>query len=176
LGYNSYYKKSDDETLDAVGIDPEKKDKPDTSVSIGGPLMLWIGLLVFGVLLQLVFVPFGAAYHRTAFNSYFNFFADFVIYVPGIFILPLLISLWIGERVSYLKERIGYKALIHAVYAAVIYIVTIVIIYFVMKLQGSGALVAVNTVTFLEYVVGVPLLILLVITPLFAKLSAARRH
>ncbi|MFI5412623.1 MAG: hypothetical protein ACHQX1_01910 [Candidatus Micrarchaeales archaeon] len=178
MAYNSYYKREQDDAVDSAGgiEEQDKQQNKKTSVSIEEPMALWVGLLVIGALLQLVAIPFAVSYQRTMFNTYFNDFANFVVYIPGIFVLPLIVALWIGEKVSYLSEKILYKGLIHGIYASVVYAATITIIYFIMELQHTGVLANVGPLRFLEYVIIAPFVISIVVTPLFAKLSAERRR
>jgi hypothetical protein len=176
LAYDSYYQRDETEEIK----DSKTEKKPDVAtVSIAGPLIFWIGLLVIGAVLQLVAIPLAKTYNHTAFDAYFNTFANYVIYIPGLLILPLVASLWIGDRVSYVdrkKSLIAYKGIINALYAAMVYAVAIFIIYFIMQFKDIGVLAMLNMTTFAEYLIAIPIIITLVMVPLFAVLSAARRY
>ncbi len=175
LAYDSYYKRDKLENRD----EDKKEEKETTTVSLGGPLGLWIGLLIFATLIQLIAIPVANLSGHTALNNYLNEFADYLIYIPGILILPLIVSIWIGERVSYLSKKsstIAYKGLINALYASMIYIVSITIIYIIMVVQRAGVLWSLSPELFAERLILIPVLISVILVPLFAMLSAARRY
>jgi small-conductance mechanosensitive channel len=175
LAYDSYSKSV------GVLVDPKDDKKTNIDVSLGGPLGFWIGVLVIAALIQLVLVPFAAVYGNSSFNPYLTSFAIYAIYLPGVIVLPMITSLWIGDRVSSsfgkkTKSTIVSKGLINALYSVLVYAVTIVIIYIVMRFLDAGVLAAMSPYTFAEYMIGIPFAITIVIIPLFALLSAARRY
>ncbi len=149
------------------------------TVSLEEPLTFWIGMLVIAALLQLVAIPLATARGQTGLNNYMNEFADYAIYIPGIIILPLLAAVWIGERVSYLKKKksiIAYKGVMNAIYASLVYVIAIFVIYLIMTEQKLGVLAHIGMLAFIEYFIIVPFVINVVIVPLFAVLSAERRY
>ena len=152
----------------------------EVRVSLSGPLGFWIGILVVAALIQLVAIPFATQYGNPSFNSYLNTFANYVLYIPGLIVLPLIASVWIGDHVSNSignrKKLLVSKGLINALYSALIYTITVFIIYVVMQYAQRGALAAVGVVPFLEYLVAVPFAIVIVIVPIFALLSASRHY
>ncbi len=157
----------------------DSSKKEITVVSLEGPLTLWIGLLVMAALLQLVAIPIANARGHTDFNSYFDQFANYVIYMPGIIVLPLVVSLWVGERVSFLgnkKSFVAYKGLANALYMVMVYVISVLIIYIIMFNQKVGVLSSMSPQVFVEYLILVPVSISVIIVPLFAVLSAARRY
>ncbi len=175
LAYDNYYKR---ETMPDME-DGDKKKEEIIAVSIAGPLAFWVGILIIAALLQLAAIPFANSYKHTAFNVYFNDFANYAIYIPGIIVLPLIVSLWIGDRVSYLdrkKSFVAYKGLVNALYTAIVYTVSIFIIYIIMQSQNVGVLSSFNYIKFGEYLVLIPIAINIVMIPLFALLSSARRY
>lgn len=172
LAYNSYYRR---DKVENINDDDERRPE---SMSLEGPLTLWLGLVVLAALLQLVVVPLVSARGATSFNAYFDSFAKYVIYFPGMIVLPLITALWIGERASYLgkkKSFIAYKGIANALYAAIVYIVAIIIIYIIMTIEKTGVLATMNYINFATYIIIVPLAISIAVTPLFAVLSASRR-
>jgi hypothetical protein len=175
LAYDSYYKRDKMENLDENG----KKEKEPVTISLQGPLTFWIGILVIATMLQTLAIPLANMQNRTALNKYFDEFANYVLYIPGILILPLITALWVGERVSYLdrkKSTIAYKGVLNALYISMIYAAAIVIIYIIMIIQKTGTLSTLSTLTFAEYLILIPLGINIVVIPLFAVLSGARRY
>lgn len=181
MGYDSYYKRTDAEQQAADKEKAAEVGKPTvTKVSITGPLTFWIGLLVIAALLQLVAIPFANSYSHTVFNNYFNDFANYVLYVPGLVVLPLIVALWVGDRVSYLESKkksdVISKGVINALYTSMVYIVAIFIIYLIMTLVKLGVLHALPLPVFIEFLVVIPTVINMVMIPLFALLSSARRY
>lgn len=159
-------------------VDPNKKPKTISTISLSGPMTLWIGLLIIAAALQLGAIPFAAHYGHTGFNSYFNEFANYILYVPGFIALPLIASLWIGERVSTLgkdKSFVAMKGLVNAIYCSIIYGISILIIYIAMVMEKTAPLGTMSNMMFAEYIIGVPVVITLVIIPLFAIIASARR-
>ncbi|MGI0100567.1 MAG: hypothetical protein ACREBH_02510 [Candidatus Micrarchaeaceae archaeon] len=174
MGFDSYYNRSD---LDNKDGESEKKGL--MSISVEEPLAFWIGLIAIGAIMQLLAIPLATSYGHTAFNIYMNQFAGYVIYIPGIVVLPLIVSMWIGDRVSYLdrkKTNVARKGLINAIYAVIVYVVSILILYVIMNYLHAGVLSALSMDMFFKYVVAVPCIIVIVIVPLFAVVSAARRY
>lgn len=171
MAYDSYYKKDKLENKD------EKKE--DVTISIESPLMLWVGLLLIAALLQLVLIPFAGHYGRVMFKNVLEDFANYLIYIPGIIIMPLIISLWVGDRVSYIKKKpsmLAYKGLLNSLYTSLVYSISIFIIYILMRFSNNGILSNVGLVTFFEYLIIIPLAINVIVIPIFAILSAERRH
>ena len=94
-----------------------------------------------------------------------------MIFIPGIIVLPLIAARWIGDKVSNSigndKTALASKGIINALYAAMVYIITITIIYIIMVYLDAG-LSKVTSITFIEYLITVPLAIIVVVVPLFA--------
>jgi hypothetical protein len=65
--------------------------------------------------------------------------------------------------------------MINAVYVCVIYLIEIFVFYIVSNSTHTSALSAVPIGTFIEFIVAIPVVICLVVAPLFAIVSAARR-
>jgi hypothetical protein len=175
LAYDSAYKRDKQENIK----DDKKEEKVPENADLGGPLTFWIGILVLATLLQLIAIPIANYSGHTAFNSYLNEFADYAIYIPGILVLPLIVSVWIGERVSYLSKKsssIAYKGIINSLYSSMIYIVSITIIYIIMVVQKAGVIWSLSPEIFAERLILIPVLISIILVPLFAILSAARRN
>ena len=158
LAYDSYYKRTDDEQATDKDKDKTATAKPQsTKVSITGPLTFWIGILLIAALLQLVAIPFANSYSHTVFNNYFNDFANYVLYIPGLIVLPLIVALWVGDRVSYVesnnKSFIVSKGVVNALYTSLVYIVSIFIIYLIMSLVKLGVLHSLTLLPFVEYLI-----------------------
>ncbi|MDE1868874.1 MAG: hypothetical protein KGH60_02825 [Candidatus Micrarchaeota archaeon] len=162
--------------------DEAKQEKPaakkDTTINVTGPLVFWIGFLVLGLAIELLFVPLANAGNATGAATFLTQIGGYILYIPGAIILPLIVALWLGERVGASGKPMHpaiYSSLINALYTALIYVVSIFIIYLVIKYAGITLVSGLTLVQFVEYVIAVPVVILLVLVPLFTTLSVARR-
>lgn len=179
MAYDSYYKRDKSESADSKKDDKKEPKEKEVTISLSGPLTLWIGLLIIATLIQLVGVPIASFVKLGFINNYLNEFADYLLYIPGLLVIPLIVAVWMGELLSYVSEKssvIAYRSLINSLYASMIYVVSITIIYIIMMVQKAGVLWALSPVVFAEQLLLIPFLITLIIVPLFAILSAARRH
>jgi hypothetical protein len=158
----------------------EDAPKPAQSAStveidIAGPLTFWIILLVIGVLLQLVIVPLHMG--SASLNSLLTEISNWLIYLPGSVVLPLIVALMIGERVGATRSSASSAAFVgevNALYTALVYIIAIVIIYLLFYYISPASLATITLTYFAEYAVLVPVVILLVLVPLISALSAVR--
>ncbi|MDE1865475.1 MAG: hypothetical protein KGH94_02455 [Candidatus Micrarchaeota archaeon] len=150
-------------------------------MDIGGPLALWVGLVAIAAVIQLfIFPAVPQASPLAPVMSYINKLVGYALYVPGVFVLPILAGLWIGSRsgaTSSKFDTVAYRAVLNAIYISVIYLIEVFIFYIVSKTtHTSTALASVNLAGFAAYVVALPIIICLVVAPLFAIVSAARRY
>ncbi len=156
---------------------PKYREETEQNFSISEPLTFWIGLVVIAAVLQLIAIPFMASQLRGGYASALGKFAEYILYIPGVIVLPLLASLWIGEIVSKAKSNhrlLLYKGLVNAIYASIIYIVSISVVYIIMMVQGTGTLASVSMASFIEFNILVPFLITIIVVPLFSFLTAAK--
>ncbi len=143
--------------------------------SIAGPLILWLTFLILGVIISLVIAPLTSGIPGV--KGILTSISNWILYLPGSVILPLIVSMWIGESVGQGRGNGGKSAKIgeiNAVYTSLIYVVAIVIIYLIFNYIDKAALAGVSAFTFVEYSVIVPVVIVLVLTPIVATLSAMR--
>ena len=164
---------------DSDGEEREPEKRAETNdVQIAAPLTFWIGFLVFAVILVAVVVPVANSLGISSMDKYITQIASYIVYLPGSIILPLIAALLIGERVGESKKKSGvvlYSGVINALYAILVYIVAIFIIYLAARYSGAGFLSSVNLTDFIEYLIVIPVVITVVLVPLFALISYARR-
>ncbi len=142
-------------------------------IDIVGPLSFWLGILVLGVVIEVVILPFTP----NSISGLIGQIAGWIIYLPGSIILPLIVAVWIAERVGATRNKVGPAVtvgLINAAYTALIYVIAIFIIYLLIKYITPTFLSSVSLTTFAEYSVGLPVAIILILVPVIAALSAAR--
>ena len=143
--------------------------------NIGAPLIFWIVFLIIGVMISLFIVPLFSGSPTT--KNLLVSISNWILYLPGSIILPLVVSIWIGESVGQRRETGGKSAKIgevNAVYASLIYVVAIFIIYLLLYYIDMAALATITILFFVEYVVVIPVFIVLILTPIVSALSAIR--
>lgn len=156
----------------------EKKEEAQRiEIDIKGPLVFWIAILLAGLLLALIIAPLLGT--GTNLGGISATIGGYILYLPGSIILPLIVAIWVGERVGSARSRIKNSAkvgLVNAAYACLIYAVSIFIIYLLLYYVSPGFLTgsSITLNTFLTYAVAVPIIIVFVLIPLIAALSSAR--
>ena len=105
--------------------------------------------------------------------------AGWIIYFPGYFILPLVVAVWLGERVGASRNKVHAAltvGLINAVYTVLIYVIAMVIIYLLVSAVKPDFFTtsSISLVSFTENTIGIPVAIVLILVPFIASLSAAR--
>lgn len=162
------------------GSEEEENTHEEANLQVSGPLALWVGIFALAGIIQLFIFPNIHVVSPAA--SYLNMAASYALYTPGTFILPILAALWIGGRAGSTEGKlsvISYRAAINAVYASVIYLVVAFVFYIVATHISSvpaGVLSTMSFPVFIEYVIAIPIVICLVVAPLFAIISAAKRY
>ena len=160
-------------------VEKQKGRNYENIVSLAGPLTLWIGIIISAIALQLFIFPNLQASGYGAIVSAGTVATNYLLYIPGVFVLPMLAALWIGSRVGSTdgdNEEIMTRSLINAFYSAVVYLIVIFITYLLSQSTRTGAYANLTVPIFFEYAVVVPTLICVVIVPLFALITAARRY
>ena len=178
--------------LKHVTYDP-KKDKVDESlrdgfykvddaikkaeIDIFGPMSFWIGLLVIGLIIEFVIGPLAKLAGVP--QQLFTTVANYILYLPGAIILPLVVAVWVGERVGSSGRRVGEAlrvGLLNAIYVAFVYAIAIFIIYLLIFYGDAKALPTGFTLnSFLTFLIAIPVVIVLVLIPMFSTMSSARR-
>ncbi|MEM0149993.1 MAG: hypothetical protein QXW10_03800 [Candidatus Micrarchaeaceae archaeon] len=159
---------------------PGAETAHDDELSIAEPLTFWIGMLLLAILIELVIVPLAGSLGIAQYKSLFNSIADYIVYVPGSIIIPLLVALWLGERIGVASKgkRVAYRSIINSIYMSLVYIVAIFIIFLIAKYTNLALFPAImpnlGIEDFVYYLVLIPVAIIMVLTPLFALLSSAR--
>lgn len=155
--------------------DPEPEGSTE-EISIAGPMGFWIAVLLIGLLVQFVLAPVATSAGLNA--KYFTSIGHLILYQPGAIILPLIVAVWLGAKVGRIHKKspsVGKIGMINAVYAAVVYSIAVFIIYLAIYYINASALPVMFTLGgFGLYLIVIPDVIILVITPLLAMLSSAR--
>lgn len=159
-----------------------KKDEEaheNANINVAGPLALWLGLVAVAAVIQLFVFPQMQGSVISPVLSYLNTVAAYALYAPGTFVLPILAALWMGSRAGSTEGKIStisYRAIINAIYASVIYLIEIFVFYIISSNTHTSVLSTLPLGVFIEYVVAIPIIVCLVVAPLFAIISAARKY
>ncbi|EQD63859.1 conserved hypothetical protein, membrane [mine drainage metagenome] len=151
----------------------QKKD----GITLSKPLAFWFGFLVLGVIILLVVVPLLPDIGLVSISPALSNIAKGILYLPGSIIFPLIVALWIGERVGIAEDRMHSAVtigLLNTVYTAMIYIIGIFMVFLVLYYSKNVLPLGMNTHDFLLYLVAIPVTILIVLVPSFSAMSAAR--
>ncbi|MDE1856932.1 MAG: hypothetical protein KGH98_02495 [Candidatus Micrarchaeota archaeon] len=173
----------EEEVLDMEQERRMKKAQEDAEEpSIFGPIILWVVILAAATILELVVGPMLSGIGQGA-ASALQSIVNYILYMPGIIVLPIIMAIWIGEIVASFKsismKNVAQVSLVNAVYTAIIYAITIFILYIIIETVSPaspiGQTFGKQDVLPLN-LIGVPVAIVIVLIPLFATLSVFRRR
>lgn len=102
--------------------------------SIAIPIVAWVILLLIGLLLNAIAV-LNSSSSQSGINSILLAISNFILNLPGIVIMPIVFGAMIGSIAGMKGRNLrdGAKlGAIDGVYASVIYVIAIVVIYLVM--------------------------------------------
>jgi len=152
----------------------EKETEDNEQVSIAAPMFFWLLLLVIAIVINALanfgYIPGGKIL------SILKASASFILFMPGSVILPTIVGAFIGAEIGRRSKsmHIAIKSgIINGVYAAIVYLIAIFIIYetiiYVMPNISPG-------ISFLEENwFAMPTAILIALSVLFAGLSHSRK-
>ncbi len=149
--------------------------KRTVEIDIVAPLIFWIALLLIGVLAILLFQPIFSS--NKGISTLMTDISGWILYLPGSLIMPLVVSIWIGEKAGQAKNGIKSAAKIgeiNAVYATLIYVVAVFIIYLLLYYISPASIQSKSLINYAEYVILLPAVIILALVPIVSALSAAR--
>ena len=154
----------------------ENKEESDGSaqVSIAAPMFFWLLLLIIAVVINALI---NAGYISSGkMLSILKASANFILFMPGSIILPTIVGAFIGAEIGrgsksmYVAIKSG---IINGVYAAMVYIIAIFIIYETIIYILPNINPGVNF--FEENWLAMPTAILIALSLLFAGLSHSRK-
>ncbi|ASI13468.1 multipass membrane protein [Candidatus Mancarchaeum acidiphilum] len=139
---------------------------------ISGPLTLWIGAMVVGIVLIIastlsIFGPVQSIMYKIGY---------YIIYLPGTFIFPLIVGAWLGNKTARPNMLKSIKAsLINSIYASIIYSIAVLIIYLILY-YTSNLLSKITVSNFSTMIIGIPILIVIIVGAVINFLRSARHH
>ena len=163
------------------GIDQHDADSDadKRGIHLSKPLAFWFGFLILGMLVLLVIIPLLPDIGMSTLKPALEDLSKGILYLPGTIIFPLIVALWVGERVGIVENRVHNAAtmgLLNAAYTALIYVIGIFVVFLVLYYSGYIASLGITTLhDFLIYLIAIPVSILIILIPTFSVMSAARR-
>lgn len=160
---------------DDIGNALKSSSKRARAPSIAVPMTIWIILIMVALLLD-GFATINAPSGQTALNNVLFAIANFILNLPGIVIMPIIFGAAIGA-IAGLKGRTirdgAQLGAIDGVYASVIYIVAIVVIFLIM-FYALPALAP--TLSYLAiYWLALPIVLTIVVSVIFGALTSLRK-
>ncbi|MDE1870159.1 MAG: hypothetical protein KGH71_04210 [Candidatus Micrarchaeota archaeon] len=160
---------------DDIGNALKSSSKKRRAPSIAWPILIWIILLLIALLLD-GFATINAPSGQVALNGIFLAIANFILNLPGIVIMPIIFGAAIGG-IAGLKGRTirdgAQLGAIDGLYASVIYIVAIVVIFLIM-LYALPSLAP--TLSYLAiYWLILPVALAIVVSVIFGALTSLRK-
>ncbi|MGI0141533.1 MAG: hypothetical protein ACREBF_02680 [Candidatus Micrarchaeales archaeon] len=160
---------------DEISSDLGKKSKKGGHVSIALPMAIWIALLLLGLILQ-AYITLTNITTGTTFTI-LNGVSSFILKLPGVIILPIVFGAFVGAIVGLRttgKIRAAAMAgLLNGVYACLVYIIAIVIIYLVLLYSLNG--IQPTLLFLLEYWIAAPVVLVIALSVVFAVISSLRK-
>lgn len=160
-----------------------KADAPPSNgieIDIKEPLAFWLLILIIGLAFEVILLPIANGYGvDPGITGLLSKIAGWILFLPGSIILPLIASVWIGERVGAKRNKVTAAVSvggINAAYTALIYLIAIIIIYLLIYFITPNFLTTSNISLgyYVEYVVIIPIIIVILMIPFISALSAAR--
>ena len=150
-----------------------KEPEPDNKVNLFGPLFIWALVIIVGIVLEVV-IPALLGKNLASYAAPYETLGSYILTLPGVIILPLIISVWIGhkvgERASSTKNAVK-MGLINGVYASIVYGVIIFISQLVLKYTTTYTL---TTDFMIKYLIAIPVTIVIIFTIIIAMLNELR--
>lgn len=155
---------------------------PQPEIGISGPLTFWIAILVVGLLLVIFAIPLMASLNLDPMGSALQHIGGYILGFPGVFILPLIVAIWIGERIGSSSDDTGRAlkiGLINAMYVSLVYAVANFIIYLIIAFIAPSAEQMATLYSQLSYfaleALALPIVIIMILIPFFGAISKARK-
>jgi hypothetical protein len=147
-----------------------------SEIVITGPMTFWILVLCVSIVLSFILAP--SLGIKTKIGGDILLASQYILYLPGSLILPLIVSLWAGSRIGSSGRQIkaAVKAgVLNGVYMGVVYGIAITAIILAIYYINPAILPnGLGLENFAIRSIGTPIAIVIVLTTLISLLSAAR--
>ncbi len=142
------------------------KASEEAGFSIEGPMLAWILVLIVAFATRL------ASNYYLDLPQVFGNIAQLILFMPGSFILPIIVGAVIGAGIGKRSKNIASTlktSMLAAIYASIIYLVAILIIYEIIKYTVPAIVPSASFL--LGSWLGLPIATLIVVTVAFSILS-----
>ena len=143
------------------------------AVSLTGPVALWLVFVLIGLLLLVTAPLLGTG----RYGSMLALAGTSIIGPPGDMILPLIVAIWVGERIAAMRKGTGASANLafaNAAYMALVYAVAIFVVYLMLAYARPAFAASISITQFLIYYLALPAALVILVTPIFTLLSVLR--
>ncbi len=152
---------------------PSRTRRPN--INIHDPMLLWLFVLTVAVVLRILATSTTLLPAGSQLTTLINDISSFLLQFPGIIIMPLIIGVVIGSKVGERSNSLASTlktGLINGIYASIIYLIGIVIIYIVLSYFTPAF-----STTYLTVLnsIALPIVIFLLTLEIIAVLSYSRR-
>ena len=152
----------------------KKEESEEFQVSIAAPMFFWMLLLVVAMVINVIV---NAGYiSNTQIQSIAKSIANFILFMPGSIILPTIVGAFIGAEIGKRSKSLYVaikSSIINGIYAVIIYLIAIFIIYEVILYILPSINPGVN---FLEMNwLAIPGAMVIALSIIFAALSHSRK-
>lgn len=172
--HSLYSKKIAMSEEDEIGRELKSGQKKRRAPSIAVPMVIWIILLLIGLLLNAFATINNPA--QASINSLIMTISNFILNLPGIVIMPIVFGATIGAIAGMKGRSIRDGAnlgAIDGVYASVIYVIAIVVVYLIMFYSLPTT---VPTLTFLAvYWLVLPVILTILLSTILASIMSLRK-
>ncbi|MDE1846020.1 MAG: hypothetical protein KGH53_01955 [Candidatus Micrarchaeota archaeon] len=162
----------EDDLGNALKLSSKKRRAP----SIAVPMTIWIILLLIALLLNAFAVWNASAPGQAGINSVLLAISNFILNLPGIVIMPIVFGAAIGA-IAGLKGRTmqdgAQLGAIDGVYASVIYVVAIVVIYLIMVYTLPASAPTIYNLG--AYWLALPVFLAILLAVIFGALTSLRK-
>ena len=144
--------------------------------SIAMPMTIWIALLLVGLVFRAITTLLSPSSGTTLAFAILDDISNFILRLPGIIILPIIFGAYVGATVGTKGRHVSDAAsigLINGLYASVIYIITIAVIYLVMFYSLPGTQPSLSFM--LEFWAIAPVVLTMLLSIGFSVLASLRR-
>jgi hypothetical protein len=140
------------------------------------PMFIWLLLLAIGLLIKAMLMLTTLMSPQSGYFAIFNGVSNFILLLPGAIILPVVvgavIGAEIGRRVDSFFDAVRVSVLT-AVYACIIYLVALFVVYAILLFTLAGSQPSYNFVV--VYWLTIPLVALIGVMAIFSVISYSRK-
>jgi len=146
------------------------------TLDISESMSFWIGILVIALVAYLILTDTSTFTKGTEGYIILNEIYTFILFGPGLLILPAIVGVVIGRQIGIKSEKLVTtlkRGILEAIYGTIIYIISVSIIYEVMIYTIANSMLNLNALI-TNWIV-VPSVIFIVLVELLSWVSFSRK-